>query len=158
MMKVLFASWRQPLIRLRRRSWRERLLLVEALIWLAVARAAILSVPFRHLAPLLGSARSDPARDLPPGEAAYALQIGWSVRAAARRTPWDSNCLAQAIAAKMMLRRQGIPSTLYLGVVRPVHADALGAHAWLRCGSHILTGERGHGRYAVVASFTDRRS
>lgn len=158
MMKVMFAAWRQPLIRLGRRSWRERLLLAEALIWLAVARAAVLSVPFRYIAPLLGSAGSDPAHELPVEEAANARQIGWSVRAAARRTPWDSNCLAQAIAAKMMLRRRGISSTLYLGVVRPVPAAALDAHAWLRCGGHILTGERGHDRYAVVASFTDLRS
>ena len=50
-----------------------------------------------------------------------------------------------------MLRRRGIPSTLYLGMTR----DPVAAHAWLRVGDTNVTGGRDVERYAVVASFAD---
>jgi hypothetical protein len=77
--------------------------------------------------------------------------VGWAVAVAARRTPWRSLCLEQAIAAKMMLRRRGIASTMYLGVTaRPVHA-----HAWVRIGDLNVTGGSDVDRFAVVAMFAD---
>jgi hypothetical protein len=68
-------------------------------------------------------------------------------------TPWNSNCLVQTIAAKLILQRRGVSSTLYLGVAPDTH-EALQAHAWLRSGSIILTGAPGHRRYTVIATFT----
>ena len=86
---------------------------------------------------------------------ARAQIIGWAVRAMARRTPWESACLVRAVAAKRMLRRRGIPSTLYLGLARDESRE-LEAHAWLRCGSHLLAGQPGHERYAVVSTFAEQ--
>jgi hypothetical protein len=78
-------------------------------------------------------------------------RVAWAIGAAAGRVPWRAGCLEQAIAAKAMLRRRGIASTLYLGVTR----DPVGAHAWLRVGDVNVTGGRDVARYAVVASFAD---
>jgi hypothetical protein len=77
--------------------------------------------------------------------------VAWGIGAAARRVPWRSKCLEQAIAAKMMLRRRGVHSTLYLGVTR----EPTGAHAWVRVGGWNVTGGQDVSRYAVVASFAD---
>jgi len=82
-------------------------------------------------------------------------QVGWAVRAVARRTPWKSNCLVQAVAAKIMLRRRGIPSTVYLGVAKDPGKD-LSAHAWLRSGDVILTGKRNSGEFTVLSVFTEK--
>jgi hypothetical protein len=145
------------LSRLRRLTRREWGLLLEALLRLGLARAAVLARPFNRIAPSLGvhMATADP--ELTECRRTQARQVGWTVRAIAHRTPWDSNCLAQSIAAKRMLQRRGIPSTLYLGVTKdaddPKHLDA---HAWLQCGDEILTGRRGHQRFRVISTFGDR--
>ena len=82
------------------------------------------------------------------------FRIAWAVRTASRYTPWESKCLAQAMAARMMLKRRRFPTTIYLGVLKDDKAG-LKAHAWIRCGERILTGAQGHGQFTVVATFGD---
>ncbi|HEX8744014.1 MAG TPA: lasso peptide biosynthesis B2 protein [Thermoleophilaceae bacterium] len=134
---------------IRRLASRDGARAAEAVAYLALARAAVIAVPFRVLARRLGVAQAEtPASAGPPPAS---LRVAWAVDAAARRVPWRSECLEQAIAAKAMLRRRGIESTLYLGMAR----DPVVAHAWLRVGDLNVTGGRDVGRYAVVASFAD---
>ena len=135
--------------KLRRLRRGDRTLLVEACGWLALARVAVLVVPFRRLAPHLGTAATESDRDEPLDE--MARRVGWAVRAASRVTPWKTPCLAEAIAGQRMLRRRGIPSTLYMGLSKD--GQALAAHAWLRCGPAILTGRAERGQFTAVASF-----
>lgn len=66
--------------------------------------------------------------------------------------PKKQRCLCMALAARYMLRRRQLHSTLYLGLKKDSF-DGLKAHAWLRSGSYIVTGEKGMGDYQVVASF-----
>jgi hypothetical protein len=74
----------------------------------------------------------------------------------ARYFPWDAKCLAQAVAGKWMLRRRGLPSTLYLGVERVHEGEKwLEAHAWLRSGTDFVTGERHYERFHVLAAFSE---
>ncbi len=122
-------------------------LVVEALAYLAVARLAVACLPFRVLARRLGVRQAETLTTGAPD--AMPSRVGWAVAAAARRTPWRSACLEQAIAAKAMLKRRGIEGTLYLGVAK--HPTE--AHAWLRVGERNVTGGTDVGRFAVVASF-----
>ncbi|WP_218576502.1 lasso peptide biosynthesis B2 protein [Desulfobacter latus] len=126
---------------------------MEAYVWLGLSRAAILLIPFRRIAPLLGRTMTiTPDYELP--DMTRPLQISWAVRTAARFTPWESKCLAQAMSARIMLKRRGYPTTLYLGLAKKADNE-LSAHAWLRCGSRILTGGLGHGRFTVISTFGD---
>lgn len=137
-------------------SWPDRLLLAEATLLLAVARAAVLLLPFRVIARALGPRMTETPREGGTGPERL-RRLTWAIGAVARRTPWRSKCLEQALAAKVMLRRRGIPSTLYLGVARAA-GDAPGpydAHAWLRSGTIHVTGGQQVDRYAVVATFAD---
>jgi hypothetical protein len=138
-----------------RLSGADRLMVVEALLLLGIARAAVLLLPFRWIARRLGVQREGGAPALTPAAPADALlnHIARVVSGVAVRVPWDANCLAQAIAAKVMLRRRGVPSTLRLGVARDA-AGALEAHAWLSVGEVIVTGGRIAGRYAAIASYS----
>lgn len=133
----------------RRLVSRDGALAAEALAWLALARAAVVLLPFRVLSRRLGLVRGETPTTVVASPASR--RVAWAVAAAARRTPWRSKCLEQAIAAKAMLRRRGIESTLYLGVVR----EPMAAHAWLRVGEHNVTGGQDVSRYAVVASFAE---
>ncbi|MFQ5349576.1 MAG: lasso peptide biosynthesis B2 protein [Thermoanaerobaculia bacterium] len=133
--------------------WADRALLAEAALALAASRLAVLLVPFRWIAPRLGETMAHTPRE-DPADPELLRRIGWSVSVASRNLPWTSRCLAEAIAGKMMLKRRGVPSTLYLGLAKQGEVD-LEAHAWLRCGSRVLTGERVSEGYTVIASFAE---
>ena len=144
---------RRTIGRLIQISWSSRLLLLEAALWLGLARLALLIVPFRRLAPILGRKMAEsPLEDSSDPEVLE--RVAWAVRVASRYTPWQTKCLAQAVAGKAMLRRRGLASTLYLGLARSGDAG-LEAHAWLRCGRRILTGEDLMDRYTAVARFAE---
>jgi hypothetical protein len=84
---------------------------------------------------------------------AAALRIGRAIRIAARGTPWESKCLAQALAAALMQRWRQIPFVLTLGVAKTERNAGIDAHAWLFSGDVLLTGA-GYERYSIIAQFT----
>ena len=145
-------------------AWAERWLLLEAIWWLGVARAAILTLPFRWLMRGLQQqmGTTSPLID-EPVTLAQRQQIAWALAVTSRRTPWWSNCLTQALAGTIMLRRRKLSSTLYLGVYK---GNAMGkdqpasfsAHAWLRSGTLILTGDGQLEQFAVLTTFSDGSS
>lgn len=138
-----------------RRNQAERLLLLEAFLLLGLARLCIMILPFRWLAKSLGQHMKETDVLLKPGQLPFARLIGGAVRSVANYTPWESVCLPQAVAAKWMLARRGIPGTLYLGVMKDeAKPEKLAAHAWVRSGQSILTGARGHRQYTVVSTFS----
>ncbi len=141
--------------KLRQRSWRDRWVLLEAMVWLGLARVAVLTLPFKRIAPYLGTRMASAPANLSNEWAVEACRVGWAIRAAAPHTLWKSNCLAQGIAGKAMLRWRGIPSTLYLGITKGQETSELLAHAWLRCATHIITGAGGHRDFTVIATFGD---
>ncbi len=142
------------LSKIRQLGWSDWGLLLEAAVWLAFSRLALLLVPFKQISPHLGTLQHESDRAVSSATEQTAERIGWAIRAIARRTPWESACLAQAISAKAMLRRRHITSTLYLGLGKD-SSQKLQAHAWLRCGTEILTGKAGHERFSIISTFTE---
>ncbi|MCG2784735.1 MAG: lasso peptide biosynthesis B2 protein [Anaerolineae bacterium] len=133
--------------------WIDKALVFEAILWLGLMRLAVLTLPFKRVSSLLGQAgASSPEAPLAPSEAQTAIRVARAIRRTQPFTPWDSNCLAQALTARHMLARRGMPSTTYLGATIEGQKGII-AHAWLRCGPWILTGAQGHKRYKVVATF-----
>ena len=139
----------------RRRNWYERRLLGEAFVLLGVARLLVLAVPFRWLAHTLGSHMRESELDANSAHLETARLIGQAIRSAASNTPWKSVCLPQAVVGQWMLKRRRIAATLYLGVTKAEDiTEQHAAHAWLRCGNHILTGAAGYRVFTVVVSFS----
>lgn len=132
-------------------SGTERWLIVEAVVSLGAARAAILLVPFRWIAPWLERKPRGSGRSIAP-DPALTGRVGRAVTTAAHHVPWNAVCLPQAMAAKFMLARRGYTSTLHLGVAR-TGADDLIAHAWLEAENAIVVGERGIDTVTPVAHF-----
>ncbi len=136
------------------RSSEDRALFGEALFLLGWWKVLVSLVPFRKLAPRLGRLQAETSPSISPEERKVAVQISWAVQAAARHVPLGFVCLPQAIAAQHMLRRRGIASTLYLGVAPDrANAAAIQAHAWLRAGDKIVTGEHEAAHHEKLASF-----
>lgn len=131
--------------------WSDRWLLTETGLCLGLARLAVLTVPFRWIIQVLGQTLH-PTRPIDAASALIQLRrVKWAVQIASRHTPWTSNCLAQALAGMLLLRRRQIASTLYLGVMKG--NLALVAHAWLRSNDITVTGGQELERYTVIATF-----
>lgn len=142
------------LIKFFRLPWPEKCLYTEAFYLTGVVRLAILLLPFRWLAPLLGQHMMESPEEEDAVILEAARRVGRVVETVSRRTPWESKCLVQAVVGKILLRRRGIGNTLYLGVDRD-DGKSLVAHAWLRCGKVILTGGQGRELFTVVGKFAD---
>ncbi len=134
-------------------NWADRILLLEAWLHLGAARLALQVLPFRlisrHLGPQLGAVDLPASREVVPVEA---HRVTRAVGIVSRHTPWESTCLAQAMAGKIMLERRAVPSRLYLGT-RKDGAGNLVAHAWLRVGNAIVLGGGERGTFTVLAAF-----
>jgi hypothetical protein len=135
--------------KLSRSDW---LLLAEAGALLGLARLAVLTLPFRWVMRACGVHMAESPRELDAAGAARVERVAWAVDTARLFTPWDSNCLAQAIAGARMLRRRGVATTTYLGVTA-AGPQELGAHAWLRAGPDVILGDRQLDNFTTVSSF-----
>jgi len=131
-----------------------RLLAVETVLALGVARLALLTLSWSRLSAHLGRPMAEsPDQPLGCAEEQLVRDMANLIRRASGRVPWRCLCFEQALAARMMLKRRRIGSTLYLGVAR--RREQLDAHAWLRSGDRILTGIGGIHEFVVVATFAD---
>jgi hypothetical protein len=135
-----------------RRSRPDRRLLLEALALLCWARLLIMLVPFRRIAPRLGRPLAESPAEVAETDLRLALRIAWAVQAVARHVPFGFVCLPQAMAAKLMLHRRGVRSTLYLGLQREGESK-LTAHAWLRVGDRIISGRTESAGHTAIVSF-----
>lgn len=90
-----------------------------------------------------------------PRHREVAERVSWAVNVAGRHAPWKSTCLIEAVAAKLALRRRGIPSTLYLGAGRDEN-QKICYHAWVRIGENIVAGGPINKSYVVVATFAEQ--
>lgn len=129
-------------------------------VGLGLARGAVLGLPFPWLSRRFG--KSMGAVALAPlattSETRIAALIGRTIRATALSTPWQSNCLAQALLARCLLGVLRIPYAMHLGMRS--RQDATGeaiAHAWVTAGRVFVTGGNGFANYAVVAVFVPAR-
>lgn len=129
----------------------ESALMAETLVWLTAARLAEHHVSFPWLAVRLGRQNTESAPATGEVDAARARRVMRAIARWADRLPWSSSCLVRALAGHAMLRRRGLPHTLYLGV----HAQDqwIEPHAWLRCGAVMVTGDGVPGARTVVASY-----
>jgi hypothetical protein len=132
----------------------QRAVLLEATVWLALARVALALFPFRVVAARLGevcppavAAARIAQLENGPGKVDAAKVVGWAVRKMAGKVPFRAVCLQQGVAAKMMLKRRGIQSALHFGVAPGI--AGLDAHAWLNTAGAKVTG------YPVGNRFTE---
>jgi hypothetical protein len=125
-----------------RLSARQRRLTLQAWLLLPAAGAALGVVPRPHLW-RWGSLRPAAATDsLPNGGAATPdplnRDIAEAIRRAAAWAPVGGTCLPCALVGTVLLRRNGRPAQLTLGVATP--GEGLMAHAWLESGGAPISG------------------
>ncbi|HXE62143.1 MAG TPA: lasso peptide biosynthesis B2 protein [Bryobacteraceae bacterium] len=134
-------------------------LLVEAFLWLALARIATLTIPFRWVIRFLTLRPGEGAAQNPPvpgtDSLAFARRARRALALAGRRTLWRSNCLTKTLAGAGMLRSRRIASLIAVGVDHPVNSPGRRrkAHAWLSSGGVMVTGAPMHRNYRAIVTF-----
>jgi hypothetical protein len=120
------------------RFWRlpatDRSLLLHSVVLVGAARLALWVLPFNVVRRMLsrGARRS-------PVPHATTERIGWAISVAKRFIP-SGNCLPQALAAESLLRRNGHPVELRIGVAK-TDQGRLEAHAWVESGGRLVVGD-----------------
>lgn len=121
--------------RLRRHSWSERALLGLAAFVCLCMWGALRMLSLRRLVrwTVKGPKRTAPA------DRSTIDRVAWAVRTAGGHLFPARPCLPQALAARFLLARLGVPTDLRIGVRRP-EADDLRAHAWVEYEGEVLIG------------------
>ena len=152
----MLATWSR-LHTLAKMEPRRRALVLEAMAMLGLARAWLILAPFRNVARKLGSPTPTDAPQLQlegGASLAAAREVRWAIALAASRVPFRAVCLQQAVAAKLMLRRRGIPATVRFGLAPGNAPDAFPrAHAWVSAGKVKVAGFPVEPALVVVARF-----
>ncbi len=128
-------------------------ILLEASVALLLAKILISFTKLKSITKLLGKSNrvtrgADTDIDL-----LKVSEVSYSVQTMSRFTPWESNCLVQACAAKYMLNRRNQPGTVYFGLAKDEKGSII-AHAWVKCGKHFVTGGDGSTHFITTGSFS----
>lgn len=125
-------------------------LFIEAWIWLAFARMAILILSFEYLMKLIGKPLSAQEWVKANQVLDRFIPINQAIERASRYSFWRTKCFEQALTAKWMLGSRGQTTYLYFGVRKELSLG-LTAHAWLVCEGEIVTGGNGASDFTAIS-------
>jgi hypothetical protein len=128
----------------------EKCLFLEALVLLVRVRITIALIPMPRLWKKIGQLQHETPFEDVPHQHHFIFQVSRAIVRCRKVLRFNDRCYPEAITAKLMLRKRNIGSTLYVGVRKD--PDKVLAHAWLRCGSIIVTGKREMTNFAVLST------
>lgn len=111
-------------------------LLPVSFLLTGLVRIFVFVIPFKKIHRITCKAETQPAAD----ELVLCTRIARVVKNVAYHTPWESNCLVQALSVFLLARLFAVPTELNLGA-RSQDDGMLETHAWLTCGSHVVIGD-----------------
>jgi hypothetical protein len=137
-----------------RLSLREQTWFMLSFALLGINRALVLMLPLQKYQRYLGRHYQTLAVSLclDPSMLLKSQKIGRMIQLAAKYTPWNSNCMAQALTAKLLLSYYRLPYLLYFGLKKGDSAN-LEAHAWVCVGKTHVTGGWSFGDFAIVSTY-----
>jgi len=131
----------------------ERKILNQSFFWLISSLILVRLIPLKWFNSILGEFKKERNTELNTIEIEKVLQVQKNIRRLKRAVPWRVKCFEEAITAKKILEKNGIESTLYLGVDKNL-SNKMIAHAWLKRGSYFIAGEKGAEKFKVVGFYS----
>lgn len=117
---------------------RELSLLPRVALELMLAELGLSALGIKRMLALLPASASLAPPNLTTADsmAQRARRLAWLVQGVSRRLPGSPRCLAQSLALRRLLARQGLSGQLIIGVRR--EAGSFDAHAWIEhCGEPL---------------------
>lgn len=131
--------------------------LLAGLAWwlLWPARAAIILIPLRRLAPIYGLDRGADTTipTVSAVQVARARMLRTALAIAVRYSPAFANCYPQALTARLLLWSARVPHALFFGLDRSSGHNGLRAHAWIMVGPVAVCGGNSFDHHTVVRCF-----
>ncbi len=134
----------------------ERRLLLRAVVLLLAIRLGLWMLSFQNLRGILERLKQQTTA-FHTADSSLPDRIAWAVAVASHYVPGTSTCLAQALAAQVLLRAEGYPAHLTLGVAGGKETP-LEAHAWVESQGKIVVGGAAHERYHVLSTLDEERA
>lgn len=137
---------------------------MEQYLWLVVVfplsgliRLMVLTLPFRSFQQILGHPVNNRqvCSIAKPGKVNRALKLGRTIRIASKYTPWKSNCMVEAVVARLLLVIMNIDHVIFLGARLDSYDEKdMKAHAWLMVGNQFVVGGKGHKAFGIVGTYS----
>jgi len=115
----------------------EKILFIEAVIFLFMAKLLLSILPFRTCVKTISKKKK--FIECKPEQL---KRIKKALARANRLAFWKNVCLVQSFAGKWMLQRRRIKSDLYIGMAKNEKGNFI-AHAWLKAGGIDITYDGG---------------
>ncbi len=113
----------------------------------------VLAFPFKFIVSILGTKAKVLSNELSLPEIQKVKRVEKCISRLSRHFPVKIKCLPKAMAAKYILKRYGLESTLYIGVSLE-KAKSFHAHAWLVCGGIIVSGKEEVDQFKSLVFFS----
>ncbi|GAC1355309.1 MAG: hypothetical protein NVSMB42_13590 [Herpetosiphon sp.] len=120
-----------------RLSTKQQRLITRTAVVLVAIRIALWVLPFRIVCKFVLTAK--PTASRLGFEAISISDIAWAVTAVSRYVP-SATCLTQALAAHILVKHDGFPALLRIGVAK-TSTGHFQAHAWLESEGRIVVGQ-----------------
>jgi hypothetical protein len=130
-----------------------RMLFFRALFLSAFVRFAIVCLPFRKVLSWKGTVNVESPSVPHPDSLPFRRSVQQAIRLSARYAPWRMECYTRALTGRILLRRKGLPGTIYVGF-RKLEDGRYAGHAWLRSYDGYITGGEEKDRYTVHTCYS----
>lgn len=131
----------------------QRRLFGAAFLLTVFFRIALFVMPFRRVIGWQGVPGLESPFAADPGSRPYREALHRALLLTARYAPGLATCYTLCLAGKWLLRRRGLPSTLYVGF-RKADAGRFEGHAWLRSYDAWISGGGSRSLYDVHSCYT----
>jgi hypothetical protein len=132
-------------------------LLIIALLVLNATRLGLYLLPFQavyqqimKVASLLAQINAKAVKQI------EIARLRWAIEAVSRRLPYPPKCLARALTMQVLLRWQGYPNQIQIGVAKN-QSGQLEAHAWVESNGKVVIGQVSNlSQYTLLPAFEER--
>ncbi|MGL6267877.1 MAG: lasso peptide biosynthesis B2 protein [Chitinophagaceae bacterium] len=130
-----------------------KLLFFKAYILSAFVKFSLIFLPFKVVLNRQGKINSETPDTTDNFSVAYRKDLKSAMRLCEKYTFWKTECYTLALTAKILLNRNDIPGTIYIGFKKEEDGKYEG-HAWLRSYDMIITGGEKMDNYLVHSFYS----
>lgn len=138
-MLSVFKKLAGKLYTLKELSFTTRLLFAEALFTSAWVKISLTLFPFHRIMGWLGTNTAESSSSQQEETLTLRKEIKSALDLCRKYAPWRTECYTMSLTGKLMLRRRGLSSTLYIGFKKD-ETGIFKGHAWLRANDLYISG------------------
>lgn len=133
--------------------WEIKLLFFKAYILSAFVKFSLIFLKFKVILNWQGKINSETTDKTDDYSLTFRKNVKSAMRLCDKYTFWKTECYTQALTAKILLNRNGIPCTIYIGFKKDENGKYEG-HAWLRSYDMLITGGEKIDNYTVHSFYS----